>query len=274
MKGKKYALLDTDFISKTYFIHDNAGKHLTDMILEMPMYTFFCHQKVVEELTRHNQDAIGWLNQKIQDGSVQCFSDGDILKELIKIRGDFACAAYTQMLKAACDAFSKSYFRDHYNTLNIFDYLNAALPDYQKALQQADEEIGKHSSIGEIKSYVLLQLLALFNGEQVYVFCSDDKVARNGAISFENVRCISAVSSFLRLKKELLWTWDEAQPYIDSFVDFCEEHKQQTFKVIEASDVARVKRVPCRQVLEEIFDDRFIDLQNGFLKYRPNVEMQ
>ncbi|MDO4340846.1 MAG: hypothetical protein Q4C91_22660 [Eubacteriales bacterium] len=74
------------------------------------------------------------------------------------------------------------------------------------------------------------------NGEQAYAFCSDDKAARNGAISFENVRCISTVSSFLRLKKELLWLWDEAQPYIDSFVDFCEEHKQQTFKVIEVSD--------------------------------------
>ena len=34
------------------------------------------------------------------------------------------------------------------------------------------------------------------------------------------------------------------------------------------SVVARMQRVPCKQALEEIFQDRFVELQNGFLKYR------
>ena len=114
----------------------------------------------------------------------------------------------------------------------------------------------------------MLQLLSLLKGEQVYVFCSDDKAARNGAISFNNVRCISALSAFLRLKKEISWTFDAAEPYINSYVQFCKEHNQQTFRVMEASDVPRMQRVPCKQALEEIFLDRFVELQNGFLRYR------
>lgn len=52
------------------------------------------------------------------------------------------------------------------------------------------------------------------------------------------------------------------------YVQFCGEHNQQTFRVMEASVVARMQRVPCKQALEEIFQDRFVKLQNGFLKYR------
>ena len=119
-------------------------------------------------------------------------TDEEVLNELVKIRGDFACSTYTLMLKDACDAFSKSYFKEHYQTLENFDIVTSTKQDYLETLQKADDEIGKHNSLGEIKSYVLLQLLSLLKGEQVYVFCSDDKAARNGAISFNNVRCISA----------------------------------------------------------------------------------
>ena len=115
------------------------------------------------------------------------------------------------MLKDACDAFSKSYFKEHYQTLENFDVVTSTKQDYLETLQKADDEIGKHNSLGEIKSYVLLQLLSLLKGEQVYVFCSDDKAARNGAISFNNVRCISALSASLRLKKEISWTFDAAE---------------------------------------------------------------
>lgn len=40
---KRYALLDTDFISKTYFVQDDGGNHLIDRIMELPEYEFFCH---------------------------------------------------------------------------------------------------------------------------------------------------------------------------------------------------------------------------------------
>lgn len=268
MKIGKYALLDTDFISKTHFVRDEAGKSLSDFVVEMPGYCFFCHDQIIKELQRHNQQAIGWLQRKIAQQEIQCYTDEKILDELVKIRGDFAYGTYALMLKDACNAFSGAYFDEHYQEIENFDFLKSTKQDFLEVLRKADDEVGKHNSLGEIKSYVLLQLLSLLKGEQIYVFCSDDKAARNGAISFENVRCISVLSVFLRLQKEISWTFAEAEPYINSYIQFCEEHNQQTFKVMEASAVTRMQRVPCKQALEEIFNDCFVELQNGFLKYR------
>lgn len=55
MKIEKYALLDTDFISKTHFIHGDTEKCLVDLVVEMPGYCFFCHSQIIKELSRHNQ---------------------------------------------------------------------------------------------------------------------------------------------------------------------------------------------------------------------------
>lgn len=71
-------------------------------------------------------------------------------------------------------------------------------------------------------------------GEQIYVFCSDDKNARNGATNFEDVRCISLVSVFSRLKEESNWTLADAEPYIESLIAFYQDHHQTTFRVMEA----------------------------------------
>ena len=51
--------------------------------------------------------------------------------------------------------------------------------DYLKELERFDIEVGKKNSLGEIKSFVLLQVLSVMLGEQIYVFCSYDKNARN-----------------------------------------------------------------------------------------------
>lgn len=72
-----------------------------------------------------------------------------------------------------------------------------------KQLQDDCDTIGEGQNLGELKSYVLLQVLNLKFGEQIYVFCSDDKNARNGVISIGGARCISVLSSFVRLKKKL-----------------------------------------------------------------------
>ena len=75
MKMEKYALLDTDFISKTHFIQGNTEKSLSDLVVEMPGYCFFCHSQIIKELSRHNQQAIGWLQHIYVDveGRLRCF---------------------------------------------------------------------------------------------------------------------------------------------------------------------------------------------------------
>lgn len=53
----KLALLDTDFISKTHTVRIDDDNHLIDRVLEMPGYTFVCHEQIVAELGRHNSHA-------------------------------------------------------------------------------------------------------------------------------------------------------------------------------------------------------------------------
>ena len=265
---KKYALLDTDFISKAYSVQNGSDNHLIDQVMELPEYEFFCHAQIVTELNRYNADTPGWLREKIGTKEIKSYTDQAILENLSLVRGALACATYTQMLKLACDAFSKDYFSEHYRALEDVDYAAISNEDYLKELQLFDVEVEKKNNLGEIKSFVLLQVLSVMLGEQIYVFCSDDKNARNGATNFEDVRCISLVSVFSRLKEEANWTIDDAEPYIESLIAFYQDHHQTTFRVMEASAVRRLQRIPCRQVLQEIFYGKFIELKNGMLRYK------
>ncbi len=200
---KRYALLDTDFISKTHSVQDDGGNHLIDQVMELPEYEFFCHEQIVTEINRYNADAPVWLREKIETQKIKSYTDQEIIETLALVRGPLACATYTQRLKLACDAFSKDYFSEHYRALEDADYTTISKEDYLKELQLLVIEVGKKKNLGEIKSFVLLQVLSVMLGERIYVFCSDDKNARNEATNFEDVRCISLVSVFSRLNRSL-----------------------------------------------------------------------
>lgn len=83
MKKDKYALLDTDFISKMYSIQKDTENHLIDRIMELPRYQFYCHSQIRIELSRHNlSGAKEWLEEKIAAGQIICYRDEDILNDL------------------------------------------------------------------------------------------------------------------------------------------------------------------------------------------------
>lgn len=238
---KRYALLDTDFISKTHSVQDDGGNHLIDRVMELPEYEFFCHAQIVTELNRYNADTPIWLSEKIGAQKIKSYTDQEILESLSLVRGPLACATYTQMLKLACDAFSRNYFSEHYRALEDADYATISNEDYLKELQLLDIEVGKKNNLGEIKSFVLLQVLSVMLGEQIYVFCSDDKNARNGATNFEDVRCISLVSVFSRLKEESNWTLADAEPYIESLIAFYQDHHQSRRKTSMEQELKNLK---------------------------------
>lgn len=54
MANVKYALLDTDFISKMHLIRKDDQNKLIDKIMAMPGYLFYCHKQIHVELMRHN----------------------------------------------------------------------------------------------------------------------------------------------------------------------------------------------------------------------------
>ena len=54
MANEKYALLDTDFISKMHLIRKDDHNKLIDKIMAMPGYCFYCHKQIQVEIMRHN----------------------------------------------------------------------------------------------------------------------------------------------------------------------------------------------------------------------------
>ena len=141
---KRYALLDTDFISKTHSVQDDGGNHLIDRVMELPEYEFFCHAQIVTELNRYNADTPIWLSEKIGAQKIKSYTDQEILESLSLVRGPLACATYTQMLKLACDAFSKDYFSEHYRALEEADYTVISREDYLKELERLDINHKQH----------------------------------------------------------------------------------------------------------------------------------
>ena len=90
---KRYALLDTDFISKTYSVQDDGGNHLIDRVMELPEYEFFCHAQIVTELNRYNADAPIWLSEKIRAQKIKSYTDQEIF-----ILGKFVRVGLTENL--------------------------------------------------------------------------------------------------------------------------------------------------------------------------------
>lgn len=269
---EKYALFDTDFISKMHQIQKDDNNHLIDRIIEMPDYKFFCHEQIVKELNRRPSPASKWLNKQIEKGIIVCFSDKKILEELSELRGNLCCMTYTQMLRNSCETFRKTYFENFYDMLDNLNYSKISNEDYLIELSRIEESIGIQSNIGEIKTFVLHQFLNMIYGKKVYVFCSDDNNARQSAIYFKNTLCISVLSSFVRLKNTIHLNKDDAKPYIESWLKQCVEVNRTTFRVLEAKTNSyqepRVIRVPCRQVMKDIYEDKLIELKNGMLRYK------
>lgn len=270
MERKKIALLDTDFIIKTH-ISQSPADHLIDKVLLIPGYEFYCHGQIVSELGRHTTDALLWLNNKIQTNGIRCFTDEMILDELEKIFGASCCSWYAQFLKEACEAFGSDHFTSYYGALQRLDYAKINKSDFLNELATADANVGRQNSLGEIKTYVLLQVLDILNDGLIYMFCSDDQKARGGITQFNNVHCISVLSAFLKLKNEIGLTKELAEPYRTSWLAFCAKHQQTTFRVLDATNTRRFCRISCAQVLDDIFDDKFLVLGDGNLKYKSTT---
>lgn len=139
---------------------------------------------------------------------------------------------------------------------------------FLQKLKEDCNKIGAGKNLGELKSSVLFQMLRTKLGEQVYVFCSDDKNARNAIVSLGGARCISVLSVFIRLSKDGNLPKEEAEPYIQVYLDECRKHGQTGFRVHDTSKQMRMRRVPCEQVIEEMYAGSLEVLRNGDLRYK------
>lgn len=174
---KRYALLDTDFISKTHSVQDDGGNHLIDRVMELPEYEFFCHAQIVTELNRYNADAPIWLSEKIGEQKIKSYTDQEILESLSLVRGPLACATYTQMLKLACDAFSRDYFSEHYRALEDADYATISNEDLPWI-----EDFKSYQNLTSLNRRVLVELverITVYDKEHIHIQYRFDQEIRN-----------------------------------------------------------------------------------------------
>ena len=139
---------------------------------------------------------------------------------------------------------------------------------YLSELKKAELKIGKDNDMGEIKSYVLLQMLYYLD-ENTCMIGSDDKKARQGIISVNPggvFRCVSILSLFELFRLELKWDFETAKPYIDAVINFYGKYNQKTFKVCDYN--TNFEKVSMRKVFEDLFAGKFELLANGFLRYK------
>ncbi|KHM52655.1 hypothetical protein NZ47_03380 [Anaerovibrio lipolyticus] len=264
----KYALLDTDFISKTYNIQNNDSDHLIDLIVAMPEYRFYCHEQIQKELNLHNKREVSiWLQNQIGSKVIRCFTDEEILQYLLDSLGRSGIVVYVDFLQKACEYYSKDYFIENFKKLNGIDYLDITKEKFIMALKHDCDALGNDNNLGELKSYVLIQFLMFMHDQRVYIFCSDDKKARRGMINF-GIKCISVISSFMRLQKEIGFSKDEALPYINTWLGILKESGQSTFRIHNNYKEETVIRVACEKIFDEMFEGKLVELQTGELKYR------
>ncbi len=269
MTKEKYALLDTDFISKTHLIRKDDQNKMIDRIMEMQGYRFYCHEQIKIEIARHNiGNSPEWLNAKISDGSVHCVTDEEIIDDLHTIYFGSAEAMYASMLRNGCEAYKKGYFEENFARLQALDYSTISGDSFLQELEADCGEIGEGKNLGELKNYVLFQILSTKLGEQIYIFCSDDKNARNGIVSLGRARCISVLSAFMLLNKGGTLSREDADPYIQAYFEELRKRNQTMFRVHDASKEMQMRKVPCEQVIEEMYAGKLEVLQNGNLRYK------
>ena len=266
----KYAILDTDFVSKANIIKAD-NRVLADEVLGFPGYKFYCHQKMKEELGDHGtRSSEMWLDDKIKTGSIQLYTDKQILDELREETGDHCYAYYRSFLKDGCDMFDSSFYSEFFGDLDKWIENKSRSKDFLSVLRACEDGIGHQRSYGEVKAYVLLRTIRFLHSGPVFIFCSDDQNARKGFANTALIPCISILSVFYKLKL-LGKTFEETQPYYQSFIDWCldRENPQTNVKVWAFKEGAyKRERVSVEGLLKDIYAGVYVVRKDGDLQIR------
>ena len=273
MRGSiKKAILDTDYLVKTYLTQNSSQKPLADLIMQFEDYEFFCHEKIMSELCTNDftPNPVPWLEEQISNGKIRMYSDRMILNEIADMFGYGAPGLYYDMLKASCATSmklsGKSFFDTYYIPLtDLTD--DAGEEEFLATLAMCDSYIPNGSGMGETKSLVLAQLMQLKYPGRVVVFCSDDGKARQRATYIGNdIKCLGISATFQKLLADGMPKEDVRQ-FFDSFSQFLAIHNQTTIKVWTHKSSEKV-HVGFETLFEDICEGKFEIKGNGDLRYR------
>lgn len=270
----KYAILDTDFVSKANIIKTD-DRVLADEVLAFPEYRFYCHHKMTEELDDHGtNEAKAWLQAKIKSGEIICYDDRRIMEELWEETGIHCFFYYQSYLKNGCGMVGDDFYASYFTSLDGWlDSGKTDMDEFLSLLQSCEVEVGHQKSYGEVKAFVLLQAIRFLYANKVFMFCSDDRLARQGFVNKALVPCISILSVFLKL-----WLmgkpYDEVQLFFQSFVDWCLNRKNpQTVVKLWVFKDGSYKRegVRMENVLADIYAGKYEARKDGDLQLKRHT---
>lgn len=265
--NERYALLDADFISKLHITRKDEENRLIDRMLELPGFTFYCHQQIAIELAKHNSTASSWLLWARQEGKINIYTDERLLQGQIDIFGNIAYLKYVIALRNSCDLFSASLFDRYYAPLE--EYLvergdNYELLPFCQMIIACDQNIGVDNNLGEIKSYMMAQLLNDESAITLSVFCSDDRRARNSIAAIGSFSCVSAIASFYLVRKYLDMSREEAMLYFDSWMRL-HEKVQTCFRVQNSRPEHQLVKMDGYDIFDRIYRGTLVLAKNGEL---------
>ena len=266
---RKCAILDTDFVSKANIIKTETSV-LADEVLEFPDYQFFCHQKMKEELGNHGtEEAQLWLERKTSSGEITCYSDEQIITEMREKIHESCYGYYRSFLKQGCDLFDAGFYARYFMPLDEWlEKGGDSAEAFLAVLCSCENEIGHQQNYGEVKAFVLVQVLRLLYGMEAYIFCSDDFDARQGFANGAQIPCISILSVFLKMwliGKKI----EEVQPFFWSFVRWCTNRKNPQTHVrvwVFKEGSYKRERMPVTSILPDIYEGLYCARKNGDLQ--------
>lgn len=270
MANEKYALLDTDFISKLHITRKDDKNRMIERIMELPGFCFCVHEQITIEIERHNSTASVWLAEHIENGCIYKFSDEKLLALLKCQFGILGYHLYLNMLQNSCEIFSKGFYKKYYSVLDAMlnDTVSEAVEEsFLQKLSECDETVGIDNNLGEIKTYTMSQILEKAGIGKIYVFCSDDRKARAGIAANTPMNCVSAISAFYLTRKYLDMEKEEAKLYFDSWM-YLHRERQTEFKLYNNKPGKQLIKMDGYKILDGIYNDTLGLYKDGYLKQK------
>ena len=254
-------MLDSDFIIKSWKIQKDSASPLCAVFFRLP-YRYVCHDQVKTEINRGNGGGeCQWFTDSVSTDVISVYSDKELitlLKEAYSYSSFYtAFCHYASLLKTSCAPFSKYiYSKYDFSSLNE----NSSPDEIINTIQIGDKETGNDSHLGEIKSLVLIQILQLVTNKTVFLFCSDDRPARNtlkAELPENTFSCLSILGVFWLIKEKHLLSQTESEYYFTSFLQL--HAGQSTFKIKDGS-------LAGNDIFHRIWDNTLILRADGLLE--------
>lgn len=269
----KYAILDTDFISKLHTTTNSKEYPFIEHLLRLP-YLFCCHEQISKEISFHNKNAAEWLKQNIFNKRITCYSDMMIL---VLIQSSFKCFSvfqtiflYLSYLQKSCEIYSRNFYSTYYEELESLPD-SITFDDFCIELKKCDEKVGRGNNLGEIKDTLLILSLGYCTGENIFLLCSDDKTARRSIIAnYETeslkISCISVFGFFYVSKIKNLLSKEESEEYLSSWLSY----NTNNISIITHSERKQpdYSKIDAKEVFGCIWKNSMFMGSDGFLRYR------